>query len=67
MLALMNHGEVGNAFCPLNRVDVNGADLRPKAAHYCGGGKIETQNWDGKTPVRVGQDGLTVLEWSIAQ
>jgi hypothetical protein len=67
MVALMNNGETGDAFCPLNRVDVNGADLQPKAVHYCADGKIKTRKWDGKTPVRVGQNDLTVLEWSITQ
>jgi hypothetical protein len=67
MVALMNYGAEGEAFCPLTRVDVNGADFRPKAVHYCANGKVETQDWDGKSPVPVRQDSLSVLEWSIRQ
>ena len=63
--AFMNDAEVGEVSCLLDSRDVEGAALWPKAVHIVKGEKLYTKKWNGKSPVAVEKDGLTIVEWGV--
>jgi hypothetical protein len=65
MVAFVNHGPEDRITCRLDSRDLNGALLWPIRAYRIKNGQSEKTDWDGSTPVTIGNEGVTVLEWGF--